>query len=374
MSQVLLKNILYIWKNITILVLQIFTSVFHVFITALLSRLAGHETQLHPLTIDLKPYKNDPVILLSDLVNDNTSLSKEFVDNYEGLFEDPSSQNGNLQKTDSIRDYILGLSMSELVDFNYRCLAGVTVDNENITAWFNNQPYHTIPLTINMVFNALLRRSCGNCSIQVTNAPLPFTMENRLLLIKSDVDVASEILEDFELVMFTVPAFYVIFYIRERASSFKLLQFISGTNVWIYWTAAFVVDSFTFIITIILSLLVPFAFQIDGWFSETELAAVFILLLLFIWSILPIVYLFSRTTDISSKGFAHFFTLSLILGMYSHISSTTTISNVDTDVRSWFFMLMPQYAMIIGLYRLYTSTTIFKVNISMHFCSLKLIL
>ena len=114
----LLKNMLYTWKNIFILVVQILTPIFYVGSSSLSFKFVGQETQLNPLTIDLKPYKNNPVILLSDQVRDNTSLSKNFVHNYEGLFTDSTLQNGILQKTESIRDYILGLTMREFDDFN----------------------------------------------------------------------------------------------------------------------------------------------------------------------------------------------------------------------------------------------------------------
>lgn len=364
----LLKNMLYTWKNIFILVVQILTPIFYVGASSLSFKFVGQETQLNPLTIDLKPYKNNPVILLSDQVRDNTSLSKNFVDNYEGLFTDSSLQNGILQKTESIRDYILGLTMREFDDFNKRYLAGVTVDNENITAWFNNQPYHTIPLTINLVFNGLIQVFCANCSIQVTNAPLPFKMENRLLLIKSVEQLGSKILMKFVTAMCIVPAFYIIFYIRERASYFKLLQLISGTSIWIYWISAFIFDFFTFVITIIICLVMLFAFQIEGWSTLTELASIFLLLIFFIWSILPMVYLYSKTTDTPSKGFTYFTTVSYILGMLSFFTSCVLdIIEVEFDligqVFYWILLIMPQFAMINGLLGLFAKNSITKVNI-----------
>ena len=91
--------------------------------------------------------------------------------------------------TRTINDYFLDL-VEEVVDVHYvnsRVMVGATFAtagselNKKVeaTGWFNNQGYHTAPLSLNLIHNALLlQRTAGidNSSyrLSVTNHPLPF--------------------------------------------------------------------------------------------------------------------------------------------------------------------------------------------------------
>jgi hypothetical protein len=44
-----------------------------------------------------------------------------------------------------------------------------------IKGWFNNLPYHSIPLAVGTIYNTLLRKFTKNTTITVINYPLPFT-------------------------------------------------------------------------------------------------------------------------------------------------------------------------------------------------------
>ena len=50
------------------------------------------------------------------------------------------------------------------------------------TAWFNGQSYHTPPLSLNLIHNALLAHYTGDADFRltVTNHPLPFTEFDKL--------------------------------------------------------------------------------------------------------------------------------------------------------------------------------------------------
>jgi len=47
-----------------------------------------------------------------------------------------------------------------------------------ITGWFNNLPYHSIPLAVGTIYNALLKYYNNSTSITVVNHPLPFSDES----------------------------------------------------------------------------------------------------------------------------------------------------------------------------------------------------
>jgi len=47
-----------------------------------------------------------------------------------------------------------------------------------ITGWFNNLPYHSIPLAVGTIYNALLKCYTNSTSITVVNHPLPFSEDS----------------------------------------------------------------------------------------------------------------------------------------------------------------------------------------------------
>lgn len=59
-----------------------------------------------------------------------------------------------------------GLSMEEIILNEYRksmsnvnlnFMVGTSFNDNGIIAWFNNQAFHTVPLTVNLINNAILR-------------------------------------------------------------------------------------------------------------------------------------------------------------------------------------------------------------------------
>lgn len=49
----------------------------------------------------------------------------------------------------------------------------------HITAWFNNDPYHSPAISLSLALNVMFRQmlDCGDCSIKFTNHPMPYTAE-----------------------------------------------------------------------------------------------------------------------------------------------------------------------------------------------------
>ena len=79
-----------------------------------------------------------------------------------------------------------------------------------------------------------------------------------------------------------VAAIYVMFYIKERVTRAKLLQFVSGVNVLAFWAVSFLWDYMTYIVTILFYIGTLAAFQEDGWSSAEELGRCLSMLLYFI--------------------------------------------------------------------------------------------
>ena len=68
-----------------------------------------------------------------------------------------------------------------------RYIVGATFDSAYagfitvITAWFNNNPYHSPPLALGLVLNLIFKEVVGNQgSISFVNNPLPYTAESKV--------------------------------------------------------------------------------------------------------------------------------------------------------------------------------------------------
>lgn len=68
-----------------------------------------------------------------------------------------------------------------------------------------------------------------------------------------------------------VASFYILFYIKERVSKSKHLQFVSGVNAFIFWGTSFLCDLITYLITIIFLLITLAVLQEDGFKTPDEL-------------------------------------------------------------------------------------------------------
>lgn len=364
-----LKKTLYTWRNWILIVVQILIPVILTIITVLIARTfsVGDELRALPITLDL--YTNNPVVLLSNEVNSPTSAGNDFLEAYRTTFIDPPTQRTlqELPMGTTIPSYINGLSNQELITHNARTLAGVTIRNDEAVAWFNNQPYHTIPLSVNLAYNALLSVICPTCSISVTNHPLPFTLQSRLDMLQAGNNMGFQLASNIGFSMSFVAAFYIIFYIRERVSRSKLLQFVSGINIWTFWLTAYIWDIITFIVTTCFMVATLVAFQEDGWSSGSELGRVIVLSVCFIWAVLPFIYLFSMIFDVPSSGFIKTVMVGIFLGVaVFYTVFSLSIPALDlvhvADALTWTFLIVPHFAMIHGLSNLNEMNTLVSVS------------
>lgn len=155
----------------------------------------------------------------------------------------------------SIRNYILGLKFTDTSEFNEVFQIGLKFDeaNDTILGMFNGQYYHTAAVTLRAASALILANATGTSfdDLHVANYPLSKTARqtaNAGKALNSAATLWSE-MNAFALVIFT--SLLVFRPIKERASSAKLMQLVSGASHKSYWASYFVVD---------FAVAVPFAF------------------------------------------------------------------------------------------------------------------
>lgn len=203
-----------------------------------------------------------------------------------------------------IEDHFLNLGNQIRIRTNTRYLVGLSHNGHSFIAWFNNQLFHTAPLSLNLLHNAILRSKLGDDhSIDVSNWPIPFRPESRIHLAMNGHDMGSQLAKYISFAMAFITAIYIMFYIRERASKAKLLQFISGVDASTFWLTSFLFDFATYILTSAVFYIMVLSFQEEHWSTFGELKPLFAVLTAFGLASLAITYVASFLFSNASYGF-----------------------------------------------------------------------
>jgi ATP-binding cassette subfamily A (ABC1) protein 3 len=160
-----------------------------------------------PLRITLDSYKRTTTVLSTDGVSGDAQSYKEMFENRK--------ESQSLVITDrNFTDYILEKAVNNIKEVDNEYLIGATISERNYTAWFNNKAYHTAPLTLNTLFNAMLRTVCPSCEMAVINKPLPYQPKTRFLRLQGGNNLGFQLSFNTGFAMSFVAAIYIMFYIK----------------------------------------------------------------------------------------------------------------------------------------------------------------
>ena len=140
------------------------------------------------LTIKLENYLSTTTSV--ELTTPDNALARNLTEIYTDQF-DLSGANKYERvdlKNQSMIDYYIDRSTKDLPGVNLHFLTGVTFksipsrrkhqDRVLITGWFNNQPYHVPPLTLNLIHNAMLVLRTGDSEYRLTVVSHPFPYDD----------------------------------------------------------------------------------------------------------------------------------------------------------------------------------------------------
>jgi len=194
------------------------------------------------------------------------------------------------------------------------------------------------------------RKLSGNNqkSISVTNRPLPFTVASRVAQLGAGNNLGFNIAFNTGFALAFVSALYVMFYIKERTTKAKLLQYVSGANKVVFWTVSFLLDYVLFIFISLVFIGALLAYQVEGYRTYVEVARIFLVLLLFGAAMLPFTYLASFLFQVPSSGLSVLSIGYIISGVFFYMAYF--IFNADgfnlkhiAEVLGWIFLPFPHY-------------------------------
>ncbi|XP_068174679.1 phospholipid-transporting ATPase ABCA1 isoform X2 [Antennarius striatus] len=239
-------------------------------------------------------------------------------------------------------------------------LEGLNNQN-NVKVWFNNKGWHAMVSFVNVMNNGLLRANLppgperGKHGITAYNHPINLTKEQltEMAMMTTSVDVLLSICVIFA--MSFVPASFVLFLIEERVSKAKHLQFVSGVKPILYWLANFTWDMLNYSVPAAMVVLIFICFQQQSYVSETNLPALILLLLLYGWSITPLMYPASFVFTVPSTAYVVLTSINLFIGINGSIATFVLELFVDQHLNEVnrilkkVFLIFPHFCLGRGL-------------------------
>lgn len=174
------KKGLYSIRNYMLMLIQLIIPSFFIIIAMLSAGALNGNQDLPELSISLSTYISTKTVAEPGFTTD--SIIENVFKSYNNIIDGYAPDHSFLTADKSFQDFMLDQYSQSIADTNLNFMVGATFSDNNITAWFNNQGFHTAPLTINLINNAIWRSSSGNAgkTINVVNKPMPYTTESRV--------------------------------------------------------------------------------------------------------------------------------------------------------------------------------------------------
>uniref|UniRef100_A0A3P8YRG0 P-type phospholipid transporter n=1 Tax=Esox lucius TaxID=8010 RepID=A0A3P8YRG0_ESOLU len=205
---------------------------------------------------------------------------------------------------------------------------------DNVKVWFYNKAWHAIVSFINVANNAILRgnlpagRNPRDYGISTSSHPLNLTKGQAA----TSTDVVVSICVIFA--MSFIPASFVLFLIQERVSKAKHLQFVSGVNPTVYWVANFAWDICNYIVPCLIVIIIFLCFQQKAYVSPPNLPALILLLVMYGWSITPMMYPASFIFSVPSTAYVVLTCINLFIGINGSVATFVMELFDDEKIKS----------------------------------------
>ncbi|KAJ3635392.1 hypothetical protein MTP99_008305 [Tenebrio molitor] len=342
-----LKKFLYNLRNWHLLVLQIFVPVALLLMVAFSPENNTSKDMFPPLKITLDSY-DEPVTLL-------TGTNSRYYDIYRRYI----LQDHELKEVSYIRTKIIALTAKSPSVVNRRYIVAASFDDNASIAWFNGESYHSPPLALSLVLNTLYKEKFGEkYSLTFYNDPLPLSLDTQL----NSLDFKALVYQVAVLVgagLTFAGAIFILFYIRERISKFKHLQYVSGANVIVFWATSSFFDMILYVVVTAAVLITLAAIRIEGFKTFEQLASLATLISNFTVLVLPFIFLSVYFFTIPSSGFITI----ILIGALTGIVGLTVMQILEIEalgvlhianIYHTILLFFPFYALTKGTYDLGT--------------------
>ncbi|KAL0993447.1 hypothetical protein UPYG_G00108010 [Umbra pygmaea] len=346
-----LKRAFYSWRNWKVMVAQFCVPLVFTVLALVVARvLPGHHNspQLRlelahygPTTVPvaLEPGKGPLAIALSQLYSSQLAAQKA---------QDVSISD--------FTEYVLTKAEEEGGAFNERCVVGAAFRGRKgqiteVTAYFNNQGYHTVATALMMADNALFKMLAGpNASIMTGNMPMPRNMSESAQSLMTESQTGFAIAINLMYGMASLSSTFALLLVTERSLKSKHVQQVSGVYLSNFWFSALLWDLVNFLLPCVLMLVVFQAFAVKAFVSHHHLGDVLLILLLYGWAVIPLMYLLSFLFSRAATAYTRLTIFNIISGTATFLTVTImTIPELNlldlSRILDKVFLLFPNYCL-----------------------------
>ncbi|OAO13916.1 ATP-binding Cassette (ABC) Superfamily [Blastocystis sp. ATCC 50177/Nand II] len=219
----------------------------------------------------------------------------------------------------------------------------------------NTTSPHASPISQNTYDVTLLRtvKEDKDYDIHINSHPLPLNQATKEVTSQA---ISMAVSQDIVMALAFVPAYIVLFLVKEREVGMKHQQIISGINIPAYWLSEFLWDTLVYCVVVVCELLLMWLFQMDDYLKDGKAPAV--LLLFFLYGtastsfVMCIQYMFkSHTIGLIVTLFINM--LCVIMELASFIMTAIKDTCYTARVLNFvLFYLFPGFALGIGMMRI----------------------
>ena len=241
------------------------------------------------------------------------------------------------------------------------------VERDYSKAWVSLRGYHAMPIFLNVMNNAVLRRelsalrgyesNLSEYGIVATSQPWPSTPEEEALQeVRSGKPLMIPLLALFGFCF--LASSFVLFVVEERVSGTKHLQAISGLNKLVYWTSSYTWDLAVYTLAILLGSLVFLCFHKQEFVSPTHYPVFLAACMAFGCVSISLAYSVSWVFSSPSRAYVIMFCLSYVIGLiFMVVNYSFDFINRDKNAETAanlenIFLLFPSYAFVKVLYQM----------------------
>ncbi|XP_067087403.1 phospholipid-transporting ATPase ABCA3 isoform X2 [Osmerus mordax] len=349
-----LKRALYSWRNWKVMVAQFLVPlVFTVLALAVARSFPGHHSA-PMLRLALGRY--GPTTVPVALEPGAGQLTAALADAYNLQL---SAQQAHLKNITDFTNYVLTQAEREGGAFNERCVVGAAFRGAavtEITAYFNNQGYHTVATALMMADNALFKALAGpNASIQTGNYPMPRNLsESAQGQITEGFGIAINLMYG----MASLSSTFALLLVTERSVKSKHVQQVSGVYLSNFWFSALLWDLVNFLLPCVLMLVVFQGFGVKAFVEHNHLVDMLLLLLLYGWAVIPLMYLLSFLFSTAASAYTRLTIFNIISGTATFLSVTImTIPELNlletSHLLDKVFLVFPNYCLGMSISQFY---------------------
>ncbi|XP_069425894.1 phospholipid-transporting ATPase ABCA3-like [Ovis canadensis] len=279
-----MKRAMFSWRNWNLILLQILAllGIFY-FLMSDVEFSRGEELERE---MDLEQY-GETIVPFS--ISGNSEFTMNFVKNLEILLK-AKKQKLHEVKGD-LKAYLVGNKKCI-----YSCIIAFSIEvngSENIVKfWFNNEAYHSSPLSLAVLDNVIFMSLSGpDASITVINKPQP--ARSAFGGPEYSAMTGTQVALNLYFGVSILVSGFCLLTVNERVTKAKHIQFLSGVYALNFWLSALLWDFLIFFISCCL-LLVVFVFSdLKILVTGYRLLDTLLIFIVFGWSVIPFMYLIS---------------------------------------------------------------------------------